>query len=353
MPSSRISVGVVFGGASGEHNVSIKSATTLVKALETGENQTRFEVIPIYIDLKGRWWPKSIAQKVLTTGVLFDEKDLPKPLPPKGFSSLPQGSDAIDVWFPALHGPNGEDGTVQGLFKLIGKPFIGSDVLGSAVGMDKIAMKAVFKAAELPQVPYLSTNIKELREENNLNKFLKIIQKDFKYPLFVKPANLGSSVGISKVWNTYELLDGLKEAGEYDYRIVIEQGLLAREFECAALGNLDVKVSEVGEVQFNSEWYDYETKYLKNTSKSIIPAPISKELKDDIHQLTLKAFKAVSARGLARVDFFYEERKHKLWINEINTLPGFTSQSMYPVLWEASGVTIEQLVAQLVDMARE
>ena len=354
MVKNKTSVGIIFGGKSGEHDVSIKSALTIINALGSGTNLNTYKVVPIYIDLQGRWWDSKIANDALKKKSAIQEDQMPIPIPEAGFKTLPINHDDIDIWFPVLHGPNGEDGTVQGLLKLIGKPFIGSGVLGSALGMDKIAMKAAFKAAELPQVNFIAIEDMDLYKDSLLQNLLNEIEKKLKYPCFIKPANLGSSVGISKAENQKEVIQGIKKALSLDKRIIIEESVQGRELECAALGNQDMKISEVGEVNLKgSEWYDYKTKYSNQSNSPIIPAQIPEEVKKEIQNLTYQACKAISAKGIARVDFFYIEKNNKLFINEINTLPGFTEQSMYPSLWEASGLTIQQLVAQLVDSARQ
>ncbi|MDP6834324.1 MAG: D-alanine--D-alanine ligase family protein [Prochlorococcaceae cyanobacterium ETNP1_MAG_9] len=353
MHSSKTYVGVVFGGASSEHNVSIQSAATVIKALQTQSNASKFAVKLIYIDQQGRWWSENVAQKALQKGSALHETELPSPIASKGFKELPRESEQINIWYPVLHGPNGEDGTVQGLFKLMKKPFVGSGVLASAIGMDKLAMKAAFKAVGLPQVPYSAAFADELLDNDHRFALLSKLETQLGYPCFIKPANLGSSVGITKASNKNELLEGLKTAAKHDYRMVVEKAVIARELECAVIGNKTLETSAVGEVRFEADWYDYETKYSHNSSQSIIPAPIPKGISDKVKELTLQACKAISSHGLARVDFFYQEETHEIWINEINTLPGFTTQSMYPMLWESVGVTLEQLVAKLVETARE
>ncbi len=353
MTRSRLCIGVIFGGESGEHNVSIESARTVIQALKNESNSNRFEVTEIYIDTKGKWWPATIANQVLNNKyTLSEEKINSNSIDSKGFKSLPEGCEKIDIWFPVLHGPNGEDGTLQGLLKLTGKPFVGSDVLGSAIGMDKLAMKSIFKGEGLPQLPYIPV-LKNEMNENNLIKIVQNIEERLTYPCFIKPANLGSSVGISKANNRDELIDGLHNAAHFDKRIVVEQGIVCRELECGVIGSHEAKASEVGEIRFDGDWYDYETKYLQGSSHLLVPAPIPSKINRIIQKMSLIAFKAIAANGLARVDFFYNETNDDLWINEINTLPGFTSKSMFPVLWQASGVTLEHLVAKLVDIARE
>ncbi len=353
MPSSPVRVGVVFGGASGEHAVSIRSAITVIQALREGQNKTLFVVIPLYIDQQGRWWPEHIAAGVLEQGQPLAEQSLPHPLPPAGFRSLPIEAETIDVWFPVLHGPNGEDGTIQGLFTMMGQPFVGSGVLGSAVGMDKLAMKAAFAAAGLPQVPYVGLNASDLNHPEHSDELVVKVESDLGYPCFVKPANMGSSVGISKVRTREELLAGLRSAATHDTRLVVEQGVSARELECAVLGGAQLKASVVGEIRFDADWYDYQTKYSDGHSYTLIPAPLSSKVSARIQDMALQACSAVHAVGLARVDVFYDEIKEKIWLNEINTLPGFTSQSMYPMLWDASGIALPDLVAQLVQTAQE
>ena len=346
-------VGVVFGGASEEHDISIKSSQAVVKALQTGSNIDRFKVICIYIDKKGRWWPENIAMKVLEKGSAIEENELPLARAINGFKALPKGTEAIDIWYPVLHGPNGEDGTIQGLFTLINKPFVGSGVLGSALGMDKLAMKAAFSAAGLPQVPYMAASAKEISNEDSQLLLIERIENQLKYPCFVKPANLGSSVGITKNYNRNQLKEGLKLAGTFDKRIVIEKSGPSRELECAILGKKEIKASIVGEIQHDADWYDYQAKYSCGISEALIPAPITKEISEKIQNLSLVACSAISVHGIARVDFFYDESNDEIFINEINTMPGFTKQSIYPMLWAASGLNIEELVAQLVESAKE
>tara|TARA_Y100001968_G_C19365639_1_gene722367 strand:- start:257 stop:1318 length:1062 start_codon:yes stop_codon:yes gene_type:complete len=353
MVNSKTCVGVVFGGISGEHNVSIKSAETVVNALTSGINENHFDVLCIYIDKKGKWWPSTIALKALAKGFALEDHELPSNESSKGFEGLPLGAHKIEVWYPVLHGPNGEDGTIQGFFTLTGKPFVGSGVLGSAIGMDKLAMKAAFAAAGLPQVPYASTETNEIRNTKSLRLLIKRLEDQLGFPCFVKPANLGSSVGISKAYNDKQLEQGLRLACNFDSRIVIEKNVTARELECAVLGKHQLKASIVGEIKHSSDWYDYQTKYASGLSKTLIPAPLPKKISEKIRQLSLKACEAISAHSIARVDFFYNETKNEILINEINTLPGFTKQSIYPMLWAASGLSIEELVRQLVETARE
>ena len=353
MSKNKECIGVVFGGASGEHNVSIKSAQTVIKALTNGINSHQFQIVCIYIDKQGRWWGKEVAQKALNKGTELKGYELPLINSPQGFNGLPDNNEEIDIWYPVLHGPNGEDGSIQGLFQLIGKPFVGSGVLGSAIGMDKIAMKAAFAAAGLPQAVYESAQSIEIQDSNSLKLLIKRLQEKIGYPCFIKPANLGSSVGISKVYNRNELIKGLQLASNFDDRILVEKNVNGRELECAVLGKKEMKTSLVGEIQHKSDWYDYETKYSSINTKTLIPAPISKAVSDKIRELSLTVCKAISAEGFARVDFFYDEVKDEILVNEINTLPGFTMQSMYPMLWGATGIKLEQLVAEIVKTSKE
>tara|TARA_Y100001968_G_scaffold86819_2_gene77820 strand:- start:2096 stop:3157 length:1062 start_codon:yes stop_codon:yes gene_type:complete len=353
MHKALTNVGVVFGGNSGEHNVSIKSAETIIKALKTGVNANHFRVTCFYIDKEGTWWPPEIAREALKKGLELEGNELPSKNTAKGFRGFPKGAESIDIWYPVLHGPNGEDGTVQGLFTLMDKPYVGSDVLGSALGMDKLAMKAAFTAAGLPQVPYTSAEANEITDPNSLPSLIEKLETQINYPCFVKPANLGSSVGISKAYNYKQLKSGLQLACTFDSRIVIEKNVRARELECAVLGKTQMRTSMVGEIKHNSDWYDYRTKYSSNSNQTLIPAPLSKEVAEEIQRLSLAACEAITAHSVARVDFFYSESKNEILINEINTMPGFTAQSIYPLLWAASGLNIEDLVAQIVETARE
>lgn len=348
MPPAATHLGLVFGGASGEHDVSIRSAATVLAALRQGRNAERYRVSCFYIDRHGRWWPPSLAEAVLADGNASQPDER---LQPPGFRGFPEGALEVEVWFPVLHGPNGEDGTIQGLFTLMQVPFVGSGVLGSAVGMDKQAMKAAFAAAGLPQVPYACVDRQEL--EQDADALVARLEAQLGYPCFVKPANLGSSVGISKASDREALLAGLRLAAALDPRLVVEQGVKARELECAVRGTIQLEASVLGEIRFDADWYDYETKYSEGRSHTVIPALVPPAVSERARQLAILACRAVAASGLSRVDFFYDEASGELWLNEINTLPGFTSQSMYPMLWQATGVPLEQLVHELVAGARE
>ena len=353
MSNKKITIGLVFGGNSSEHEVSIKSAKTIYNALSHSYNLERFNVNPIYINKKGFWEDSEYSKSILFEGIELNKKNQSDKVFINNLSNFSTESNKVDVWFPALHGQNGEDGVIQGLFKLTGKPFVGSGTLGSSLGMDKIAMKSIFKAFNLPQPPYIY-----LLKENLLNKLLMKsifdkIEKQINYPCFVKPANLGSSIGITKAYSKKELINGIEIAGKYDERIIIEKNIEGRELECGVLGKSIMKSSVVGEVKFQTDWYTYESKYDGNLSTTIIPADLDLDISNKIQKLAIEACKAINACGLARVDFFYKESTQQIYINEVNTLPGFTKTSMYPTLWEASGLKLEKLVATLIETAQE
>ncbi|MBM5809090.1 MAG: D-alanine--D-alanine ligase [Cyanobacteria bacterium M_surface_7_m2_040] len=367
---SPIRVGLIFGGDSGEHPVSVRSAATVAAGLRSGANAHRYSLAAFYIDRQGRWWGPQLAEQVLQQGTPASEAQLDaacrdadqRPggvaadlLSAGGFAGFPAGALAVDVWFPVLHGPNGEDGTIQGLFTLMRRPFVGSGVLGSAVGMDKLAMKAAFAAAGLPQVAYAAVDAAELGEPAAQDTLLNRLEQQLGYPCFIKPANLGSSVGISKATNRGELLAGLQLAADLDPRVVVEQGVQARELECAVKGGgaRPLSASVLGEICFDADWYDYDTKYSEGKSHTVIPAVVPEAVSGQARRMAIEAARAVGATGLARVDFFYNEASGALWLNEINTLPGFTSLSMFPMLWAASGVDLETLLHELLLGARE
>ena len=349
MLSNKSVIGVIFGGKSSEHEVSIKSAKTIYTALSNLRNKERYVARPIYIDKFGYWHDYIFSESILFDNkdhLIFEERKV-------NLSNLSKINEDIDVWFPCLHGPNGEDGVIQGLLKLTGKPFVGSGVLGSALGMDKIAMKSVFKSYYLPQVPYISLNRTDIKNTLYMRSIYEKINKIISYPCFIKPANLGSSVGITKAYSREELFTGIEVAAKYDERIIIEKNIDGRELECGVLGKSIMKSSVVGEVKFQSDWYTYESKYNENLSSAIIPADLNIEISNKIQKLAIEACKAINAFGLARVDFFYQESEQQIYINEVNTLPGFTKTSMYPMLWEASGLKLEKLVASLIEISRE
>ncbi len=350
MKTKKLNIGLVFGGKSSEHDISIKSAKTIFDALSYPSNKERFIVCPIYIDKYGFWRSHSYSKSILLgeqKSTFNREKDKER------LTNFSKESEKIDIWFPAIHGPNGEDGSIQGLFKLTGKPFVGSGILGSSLGMDKIAMKSIFKSFNLPQVPYIYLDKKDLESESLMNSIYEKVEKIINYPCFIKPANLGSSIGITKAYTNKEFIHGLQVATKFDERIIIEKHIEGRELECGILGKSIMKSSVIGEVKFETDWYTYDSKYNENLSKIIIPADINIDVVTKIQELAIKACKAINAFGLARVDFFYKENTQQIYINEVNTLPGFTKTSMYPMLWEASGLKLEKLVASLIEIANE
>jgi D-alanine-D-alanine ligase len=343
---AQLKIGLLFGGHSGEHEVSIRSAIAISKALSTGENANRYQVLPFYIQKNGVWQTGETAQNVLNTG---DSA----PTHTDNLWHLPPEAEAVDVWFPILHGPNGEDGTVQGLLTLMQVPFVGSGVLGSAVGMDKLAMKTAFAQARLPQVNYMSVLRSQVWSSPCVfPKLCDEIEQTLGYPCFIKPANLGSSVGIAKARSRSELESALDSAASYDRRLIVEAAVNAREVECAILGNDNPKASVIGEISFESDFYDYETKYTEGKAQLHIPANLPDAVVQKIQDTAIQAFLAVDAAGLGRIDFFYVEDTGEVLINEINTLPGFTATSMYPRLWAATGVPFPELVHELIQLAQ-
>ncbi len=358
----KLRVGLLFGGCSGEHEVSINSARAIAQALSAEQNAEKYEILPFYIQKDGRWLAGEIPQNVLGSGIPLLETQHSTPENQQILShpqsqtlsrwQSPSQVAEVDVWFPILHGPNGEDGTIQGMLTLMQVPFVGSGVLGSALGMDKIAMKMAFAQAGLPQVKYVAVNRSQIW--SNPCVFPKLcdeIEATLGYPCFIKPANLGSSVGIAKARSRHELETGLDNAASYDRRIIVEAGVVARELECAVLGNDQPIASVVGEITYNSDFYDYETKYTEGRADLLIPAAIPENVSSKIQDMALQAFAAVDAAGLARVDFFYIEATQEVLINEVNTLPGFTATSMYPLLWNHSGIPFPELVDQLIQLA--
>jgi D-alanine-D-alanine ligase len=336
---SRKRIVVLFGGRSGEHEVSIRSAASVISALD----QRKYEVIPVAITKEGRWLPPGESAKLLPP----DSRQATSTETAVSVSQEPGSASGVDVVFPVLHGTFGEDGTVQGFFELADVAYVGAGVLGSACGMDKDVMKRLFREAGLPTVEHMAL----LRRDRG--RCLDELERRFGYPLFVKPANLGSSVGISKAHDRAELVAALDLAAQYDRKIVVERAIAGREIECSVLGNDDPKASLPGEVVPANEFYDYQAKYVTADSKLLIPAPLTKEQTSEVQRLAVAAFLAIECRGLARVDFFLEEKTGKVLLNEINTMPGFTSISMYPKMWEASGVSYKELIDRLIELALE
>lgn len=359
----RIRVGLLFGGRSGEHEVSLTSAASVLKALDPA----KYEVVPIGITREGRWLVGSAADKLLPA-VLENGKLVTPSVDPSGPKLIPlnaraphsslagrgeggEGCGEVDVVFPVLHGTFGEDGTVQGLLELAGIPYVGAGVLASATGMDKDIMKRLFRDAGLPVVDWILILRNEW--EQDPAEVSKRIGKKFRYPLFIKPANLGSSVGITKVHNARELPAAIDLAAQYDRKILVEKAVDAREIECSVLGNDRPEASVPGEVVPVNEFYDYEAKYLKEGSELIIPAKLRAAQAKRVRELAARAFQAIDCAGMARVDFLLDRKSGKIFVNEINTIPGFTPISMYPKLWEASGVPLSELLDRLIGLALE
>ncbi len=349
--SKKKCIGLIFGGNSNEHEVSISSAKTVYQAFNSEINKERFTVKAFYINKYGDWLDSDSSEKILI-GEIENEKTKKQEIFNQEKINFLDGIEFqnVDVWFPLLHGFNGEDGAIHGLIRFTKKPLVGCGIIGSALGMDKILMKTIFSNLKLPQVNYLVFQNEDLNDKQVKNKITNEIFKKLKFPVFVKPSNSGSSLGISKVKNESEILLALEKAREIDTRILIEEGLEVREIECGIIGRSELLISEIGEVNYASDWYDYDSKYNSN-NKIIIPAEIDSKITKEIKEIAIKSCRALNIFGFARVDFFLEKSSNKILLNEINTIPGFTKNSMFPMLWEASGLKIEQLVAKLVDIS--
>ncbi|HWR36197.1 MAG TPA: D-alanine--D-alanine ligase family protein [Clostridia bacterium] len=381
----KLRVGILFGGRSGEHEVSLLSAASVLKAID----KKKYEVVPIGITKDGQWLTDLHAERLLrgetkapgtdashlragdpaaTPGAALlakGESVLVPPVPGDCSSLIPfetSGAHAaahavdVDVIFPVLHGTFGEDGTIQGLLELADIAYVGSGVLGSSAGMDKDIMKRLFRDAGLPIVKHVTVLRNEW--ESAPKKVRKLVESSLKYPVFVKPANLGSSVGISKVHEGGELAAAMDEAALYDRKIVIEQGVggakrKPREIECAVLGNDNPQASVCGEIVPIKEFYDYDAKYIDEGSELILPAKLSRRLQKQVQQMAIAAFQSVDCSGLARVDFLMDPQTEKLYLNEVNTMPGFTSISMYPKLWGATGIAYTELIDRLIQLGLE
>ena len=343
MPRTRLAI--LYGGRSAEHQVSVVSARSVMEALDPD----RFEVVPITITRARAWLlpDRSPLELTASDGALPEVEAAGTELAVRP----EQGVGGVDVVFPILHGPFGEDGTVQGLFELADLPYVGSGVLASALAMDKAMAKVVLAQAGLPQAPYLVVPERDWRADPD--RVAAEVEGRLAYPVFTKPARLGSSIGISKVKTPDGLADGLADAFAHDTKALVEQGIAARELECGVLGNDAPEASVVGEVVPGHEFYDFEAKYLDESLKLEIPAPIPGAVRDRVRELSLRAFQALDCEGFARVDFFYEEATGRVLLNEVNTIPGFTPKSMFPMLWGASGLSYPDLVARLVDLAVE
>jgi D-alanine-D-alanine ligase len=391
---AKLRVGILFGGRSGEHEVSLLSAASVLNAID----KTKYEMVPIGITKEGRWLTAEHAERLLkgksadenpaqlragdpdaTPGAAVLKTGESVVVPPeptrrgaglapfqtdpnpdsKADASLRRASDRainVDVIFPVLHGTFGEDGTIQGLLELADIAYVGAGVLGSAAGMDKDIMKSLFRAAGLPIVKHVTVLRSQFEREPK--KVQRLVESRLKYPVFVKPANLGSSVGISKAHHGKELAPAIAEAAKYDRKVVIEEGVggkkyKAREIECAVLGNDDPKASIAGEIVPCKEFYDYDAKYLVDGSEAVIPAKLTKAEMKTVQRLAIAAFQAVDCMGLARVDFLMEPKSRRIFVNEINTMPGFTAISMYPKMWTASGLPYSELIDRLIQLGIE
>jgi D-alanine-D-alanine ligase len=367
MAEKKIRVGLIFGGRSGEHEVSLASANSVMANLD----KEKYEVVPIGITKSGSWLLGSEPAKLIaaeqsvgqqpdtveaegeehiTSVTLTGDPNLRRLIALERGEEL-RDNGALDVIFPVMHGTYGEDGALQGLLEMANVPYVGCGVLGSALGMDKEKMKMVFQSAGLPIVDYLV--YRRNQWERSPETILEAIEARLGYPCFVKPVNLGSSVGVNKAHERSELVHAINVAAEYDRKVIIERGISCRELEIAVLGNDEPIASVVGEVISSNEFYDYRAKYLDGKSQTVIPADIPQETAEEVRRIALQAFLALDLSGLARVDFFLEKTSGKVYINEVNTMPGFTQISMYPKLWEASGLPYPELLDRLIELAIE
>lgn len=344
-------VGVIFGGMSTEHDVSIVSGTSVAKKLDVN----KYDIFPIYIDNNGEWYKCTDISKRYQVGDKIENI--------KKIDNVIEYLKQLDVLFPVLHGLYGEDGTMQGLFELLKIPYVGCKVLGSSIAMDKVYAKIIFDKAKIKQANYEYVRRdndqyiyidKQFNEKRySLKEVCKIIDENLTYPMFIKPSNSGSSVGINKANNIEELEEYIEYASKYDKKILIEENLIGKEVECSVLGNEDVKASCIGEIAPAESFYTFDAKYKNSESKLTIPANINSELSDRVRDTAIKAFKAIDGKGFARVDFFVNEETEDIYINEINTLPGFTEISMYPKLWEQSGLEYSKVLDELIKLALE
>ncbi len=347
--SEKTKVGVIFGGRSGEHEVSLKSARSVMDALD----KNKYEIIPIGIKKDGKWICGDNPLEELTnnekSGKNYEVTLFPQP--GKGlwkFDPVEKLTE-LDVIFPVLHGPYGEDGTLQGFLEMADIAYVGSGVAGSALGMDKILMKKIFLYEGMKISNFVGVNRRKWERDNS--KYLQQINAELNYPLFVKPANLGSSVGISKVKSELELEEAVDIAFGYDSKVVVEENLDGKEIEVSVLGNETPRTSICGEIIPSKEFYDYEAKYLDDNSELIIPANITDKLSDETRDIAARAFRALDAKGLARIDFFVNPKTENIYINEINTMPGFTEISMYPKLWEDTGISYKELLTEVIELS--
>ena len=346
----RLRVGILFGGRSGEHEVSLASAASVLRGLDPD----KYDAVPIGISKEGHWLIGAGAQKMLSEVLKGGQRVMMNADPTDAALVRLDGSGSgqrLDVVFPVMHGTFGEDGTIQGLLDLAGLPFVGAGVLGSAIGMDKDVAKRLLQAAKIAVVPWIS--VARTDWERHPKKFQQAIEKKFKYPVFVKPATLGSSVGMTKVHSRAELAPALDLAAEFTMKILVERAMTAREIEVSVLGNHDPQASIPGEIVPHREFYDYAAKYLEEGTQLLIPAKLKPPQVKKIQSIAIAAFRALELSGMARVDFFLDKKNGKIYLSEVNTIPGFTSISMYPKLWEASGIPFRELIDRLIDLALE
>ena len=347
-------IGVIFGGMSTEHEVSISSGTSIISNLD----KQKYEILPIYISRSGEWYKYTKpVQDIVPLHVGDEITELEK------IENEFEYLKSLDIAFPVLHGLYGEDGTIQGLLELLKVKYVGCKVLGSSICMDKVYAKIIFEKAQIPQAKYvyvkaknnIYTYVNENFEEEitSIEDIAKKTEQKLGLPVFVKPSNSGSSVGIKKAKNVEELIEAIKYASNYDTKILIEEEIIGREIECAVLGNTDVKATCVGEILPAEDFYTFDAKYKNAESRVVIPAEVEQQKQDEIKKLAIKAFKAVDGKGLSRVDFFIRKSDNKVYINEINTLPGFTQISMYPKLWEQCGIEYSKLLDELIKLAQD
>lgn len=339
---NKLNIMVIFGGKSGEHEVSLMSVTSILKVM----NREKYNIIPVGITKEGIWKVYNGPVEKIVTGEweeLGEKMDI--------FSLGQDNREKIDIVFPVLHGPFGEDGRIQGLLEMLNVPYVGAGVMASAVGMDKAMTKKLCSVEDMPQAEYIVMTEKDY-DIKGIQGFVEVEEK-LGYPVFVKPANLGSSVGISKVKNREELSEAINLAFKYDKKIVIEEFINGREIECSVLGNDEVKASVLAEIMPANEFYDYQDKYIDGNSRFEIPADLPKNITEEIQNLAIKVYKLLNCCGLARVDFFVERESNKVYFNEINTMPGFTQISMYPKMWEATGIGYEELIDKLIVLGVE
>ena len=348
--AKKINIGVIFGGKSGEHEVSLVSATSIIEALD----KKKYNVVPVGITKIGNWLATGDPMKALKSGKIKYAKKAEVLIPARQGNFLQVGKKKIkiDIVFPVLHGTYGEDGSIQGLFEMAGIPYVGAEVLGSAIGMDKVVQKELYKNIGLNVSKYIWFFKKDWEKKGESENILRHIEKDIGYPCFVKPANLGSSVGISKAKSKHDLIKAINLAAKYDEKILAEEAVLnTREIECAVLGNREPQALTPGEVIPSGDFYDYNDKYIDGRAEVIIPPRLPIEMIKEIQESAVKAFKAINCMGMGRVDFLIDDKSKKIYIGEINTIPGFTSVSMYPKLWEQSGSSYSALLDELINLA--